>query len=201
MIQTASDLHRLQAFEEQPHGLNAMCLAGADVLLLTSGGDDEALATEPGHIPDEGPDAAVEQAVGQIFVAQQAALLAGFDAQPQQASPAERTDPEAGPDFGVLGAGVEGQQDGDFLTFLQRLAGRFVGGHDQQLEASQVELLSGVLQIQGEDLLDGFQDGPRDEGGTVGTVFNLASKETVPRLGIEPSLTQLVLDLFVGQHP
>ena len=58
----------------------------------------------------------------------------------------------------------------------------------------------GLLRANGEDLLDRGQNRLGDEWGAVGPFFDLASKHTVERLGIEASPTQLILDGFGSNH-
>ena len=87
-----------------------------------------------------------------------------------------------------------------FWHCSKRLAGGFLGGDDQELDLSEAELVVGVVGAEGEDLLDGRQDGLGDEGGAVGPLFDPASEHAVEGLGIEPSLTELVLDEFGPHH-
>ena len=78
VVKLAGDLLGLLALEEEAHRLDAVGLAGADVLLLTARGDLQAAAAEGGDVADNGADAAVEEAIGEILVGQQTALVAGL---------------------------------------------------------------------------------------------------------------------------
>ena len=100
----------------------------------------------------------------------------------------------------VLGTGVEGEQDGDLLALLQRLAGGLGGGNDEELDLSEAELVLGVVAADREDILDGGQDGLGDEGGAVGPLFNAAAEHAVESLGVEPSLPKLFLHEFHADH-
>jgi hypothetical protein len=142
----------------------------------------------------------VEQAKGEILVAEQAALLARLGGDAEDAATTQAFDALSEADLKVLGTGVEGEQDGDLLASLQGLAGGFGGGDDQELDLSQVELAVGVVGVEGIDLLDGLEDGLRDERGAVGALFDPASKQVIERLGIEPSLAELVLEELGPHH-
>ena len=100
----------------------------------------------------------------------------------------------------ILLSGVEGEPDGDLLAPLQGLAGGLAGGDDQELDLPEAESAVGVVGIEGVDLLDGLEDGLRDEGGAVGAVFDPATKQVVEGLGIEPTLAELVLEEFGPHH-
>src|SRR6266478_5881940 len=79
---------------------------------------------------DDGAQAAVEQAEAEVFVREEAALLARLGSQPQQPRAAESDDAAVDADLEVVLAGIEGQTHGDLLAVVKRLAGRFVGGND-----------------------------------------------------------------------
>ena len=114
--------------EEKAHGLDAMCLAGADILLLSAAGDFE-LATAQGlDIADDGTDAAVEQTERQVLVAEQPSLVASLSRQAEDAGATQALDSISQADLKILLAGVEGKPDSDFLALLQRLAGRLASG-------------------------------------------------------------------------
>ena len=78
VIEPAGDLVGLEPLEVEAHGLDAVGLAGADVLLLAAGGDFDLAAAQGLDIADDGADPAVEQAKGEVLVAEQPALLASL---------------------------------------------------------------------------------------------------------------------------
>jgi hypothetical protein len=65
---------------------------------------------------------------------------------------------------------------------------------------SEAELAVDVVGVEGIDLLDGLEDGLRDEGGAVGTLFDPPSKQVVEGLGIEPSWAELLLEELGPHH-
>ena len=168
MVEPAGDLVGLEALQVEANGLNAVGLSGTDVPLLTACGDFDAPFAEFLDVADDGADAAVEQSVGEVFIAEQAALVACFGGEAKDAEAAQALDAVSEADAIILLGGVEGESDGDLLASLQGLAGGFGGGDDQELDLSQVELAVGVVGVEGEDLLDGVEDGLGDEGGAVG---------------------------------
>ena len=107
MVETAGDLVGLEPLEVEAHGLDAVGLAGADVLLLAAGGDLDLAAAQGLDVADDGADAAVEQAKGEVFVAEQAALLAGLGGHAEDATAAQALDAMSEADLKVLRAGVE----------------------------------------------------------------------------------------------
>ena len=60
VVQGASDFLGLLALEEEAHGLDAVGLSRADVLLLAAAGDGQAATAESGNVADDGADTAVE---------------------------------------------------------------------------------------------------------------------------------------------
>ena len=64
--------------EEQAYGLDAMGLAGPDVLLLAARRHRDAAAAQDLDVADDGAQATVEQAEGEVFIGEEAALLAGL---------------------------------------------------------------------------------------------------------------------------
>src|SRR6266851_1851712 len=88
MVKVAGDFIGLFALEEEAHRLDAVGLTGADVLLLTACGDLDAAAAEGGDVADDGADAAVAEAVGQVFIAEESALVAGLAGQAENAAAA-----------------------------------------------------------------------------------------------------------------
>src|SRR5208282_1100326 len=199
MVETAGDLVGLEPLKVEAYGLNAVGLAGADVLLLTAGGDFDPPLSEGLDIADDGADPAVEQSEGEILIAEQPALIACLGGQAKDAGAAQALDAVSDASTMILLSGVEGESDGDLLALVQGLAGGFAGD-DQELDLSQVELAVGVVGVEGVGLLDGLEDGQRDEGGAVGAVFDPASKEVVEGLGIEPSLAELILEELGPHH-
>jgi len=105
-----------------------------------------------------------------------------------------------GPDLEVRLAAVQAEQDQGFLAFLQALAGRLVGSHDEHADSAELEWVGKVFAVQGEDLFDGPQDGSGDEGRTVRALLDLASKQAVAGLGIAPSVSQTMLHRVGTNH-
>ena len=169
VIEPAGDLVGFEALDVESHGLDAVGLARADVLLLAAGGNGDVAATQGLDIADDGAEAAVEQAEGKVLVAEQPALFPRLCGDAEDAGAAQAVDAMIEADLIVLLAGIEREQDGDLLAFLERLAGGLVGGDDEQFDLAEAELVVGVVEAEGEDLLDGIKDGLGDEGGAVGT--------------------------------
>src|SRR5262249_27287848 len=100
----------------------------------------------------------------------------------------------------ILPGGIEGEADGDLLALVQGLAGGLLGGDDQELDLPEADLAIGIVAIEGVDLLDGLEDGLGDERGAIGPLLDLAAGHAVERLGIEPSLTELLLKELGPHH-
>src|SRR5271165_2393967 len=62
VIELARDLIGFEALDVESDGLDAVGLAGANVLLLAAGGDGDVAAAQGVDIADDGDEAAVEQA-------------------------------------------------------------------------------------------------------------------------------------------
>ena len=200
MVQTPGDLVGLQSLEIEAQGLNAMGLARSDVLLLAAGGNGDVAAAESLDIANDGTDPAVEKAKREILVAEQPALFACLRGYAEDAGTAQALDAVGQADLKILLAGIEREQDGDLLAFLQGFAGWLLSSDDQQFHLAEAELRRGVLGADGIHLLDSGQDRQGDEGGTVCTLFDPAAEHAVEGLGIQPSLTQLFLDEFGPYH-
>src|SRR5215470_7388018 len=194
LIEAACDLVGLEPLEVEAHGLDPVRLPGPDVLLLAAGGDLDPAAAQGPDIANDGPDPAVEQAERQVLVAEQAALLAGLGGRAEDAAASQALDAVGQADLIVLRAGIEREQDGDLLAGRQRLAGGLVGGDDQEPDPAEAEVVVGLLGSDGEDLLDGRQDGLGDEGGAVGPFLDATAEHAVPGLGVEASLPELILE-------
>ena len=151
-------------------------------------------------IADDGAEAAVEQAKGKVLVAEQPALFPRLRGDAEDAGAAQAIDAMSEADLIVLLAGIEREQDGDLLAFVEGLAGGLVGGDDEEFDLAEAELVVGVVEAEGEDFLDGIKDGLGDEGGAVGTLLDPATEQAVEGLGIEPSLAELILHEFQGNH-
>ena len=145
-------------------------------------------------------NAAVEQTERQVFVAEQPSLVACLSSHAEDTGAAQALDPVSHADSKILLAGVEREPYSDFLALLQRLASRFNGGNDKELDLSQAELVVGVVGANGEDLLGSCQNRLGDEWGAVGPLFDPASKQAVESFGIETSLTQLILYGLGSNH-
>jgi hypothetical protein len=200
VIETMGDLVRLEALQEQPNRLGAMGLSRSDVLLLATCGHLDAGAVQDLDVADDGAQGTVEQAEGEIFVREQAALLAGLGSQPQQARAAEPNNAATDSDLEIVLAGIESQTDRDLLTVIERLAGRFVGGDDQELDLAESELALDLLGIERKDFLGGLQDSMRDEGRAVGPGFDAATEQVIQGLGIGPLLAHFVFDAAGTDH-
>src|SRR5262249_34662226 len=173
---------RLESLRVDAHGLNAVGLAGTDVLLLAPGRDGDLAPAQGPDIADDGADPAVEQAEGEVLIAEESALVARLGGEAEDAGAAQALDAMSQADLIVLLGGVEGEPDRDLLALLQGLAGRFFGGDDQERDLPEAELAIGVVGIEGVDLFDGFEDGLRDEGRAIGPLLDLASKQVVEGL-------------------
>ena len=116
VIETAGDLIGFEALDVESHGLDAVGLAGADVLLLAAGGDGDVAAAQGLDIADDGAQAAVEQAKGQVLVAEQPALFPRLCGHAEDAGAAQAVDAVSEADLIILLTGVEREQDGDLLA-------------------------------------------------------------------------------------
>src|SRR5262249_9247856 len=128
------------------------------------------------------------------------ALIARLGSQAEDAGATQALDAMGQADVIILLGGIEGEPDGDLLALLQRLAGGVLGGRDQERDLGAGRLSVVVVRCEGVDLLDGLQDGLGDERRAVGPLFNPATKQVVERLGIEPSLTELLLKELGPHH-
>jgi hypothetical protein len=200
MIKATRDLHGLVAFEKKTHGLDAMRLSRPDVLLLTSGGDDESLTAQLLDVADDCPHAAVEESIGEVFVAQQAALFLRLATHAEDASASQAGDALADADLEVRLAGVERKKNRGLLALFQGLARRLVCGHHEEANPPEFEWVGEVVRVEREDLLDGLQDGPGDKRRTVGALLDLASKQAVTGLGVEPAIPQTILNGLGTNH-
>jgi hypothetical protein len=200
VIEGTSDLVGLGTQEEESDGLGAMGEAGSDVLLLAAGGNLDAGAAEDLDVADEGAQAAVEQAEGEVFVGKEAALLAGLGREAQEASAAEADDATVDTDLEVIVAGVDGETDGDLLTSIEGLAGGFVGGDDEEFDLAESELAVELLGIEGKDFLGGLQNGIRDEGRTVGAGFDAAAEQVIEGFGIGALAAHFVFETARTDH-
>jgi hypothetical protein len=144
--------------QEQANCLDAMGLARSDVVLLAAGGHLDARAAEDLNVADNGAQAAVEQAEGEVFMGEQASLLARLAAEAQDAGAAQgdHTAPDA--DLEVVLAGIEGQVDRHLLARVDRLTGGLVGGDDQEFDLAESGLLIGILGVEGENLFGYLQN-------------------------------------------
>jgi len=78
MVKPVRDLVGLLPLQEQPHRLGAMRLAGSDVLLLAARGHLDAPSAQDLDVAHDGAQATIEQAESEIFVGEEAVLLAGL---------------------------------------------------------------------------------------------------------------------------
>jgi len=191
---------RFQVLEEEMDSLDAMGLAGSDVLLLATGGDHEVLLAEDVNVADDSAKATVEQAKSEILIGDEAALFAGFGGQAQDAGPAKADDAAATTDFEVVLAGIKGEANGDLLAVVEGFAGRFLGSDDQEFDLAKPELTVAGLGVKGKDFFGGLQDSFGDEGGTVGAGFNTAAEQVIEGFGIGPLLPFLIVDRSGMDH-
>ena len=94
--------------EKETHGLHAVGLAGADVLLLSAGGNVDLAAAQVLDIADDGTEAAVEQAKGQVLVAEQPALFPCLRGDAEDAGTAQAIDAVIQANQIILLTGIEG---------------------------------------------------------------------------------------------
>jgi hypothetical protein len=186
--------------EEQADGMSAMSKAGADVLLLTARRDLDTGAAQNLNVADDSAQATVEQAVAEIFVGEESALLTGLGSKAEEAGAAQGDDAAAGADLEIVLGSVEGQPHRDLLAIVEGFASGFVGGDDEQLDLAEPELAVDLLGIERKDFFGSLQDGTGDEGGTVGAGFNAATEEVVEGLGIGALATHLVFDAAGTDH-
>ena len=193
VIETAGDLVGLEALEVESHGLDAVSLAGADVLLLTAAGDVDAALAKGLDIAHDGADAAVEQAEGEVLVAEQAALVAGLGGHAKDAGAAQAVDAMSEADLMSSWAASRVSRTVTFWHWSRGLPAGSVAATTRSLIWPRPSWSVGVVGVEREDLLDGVEDGLGDEGGAVGSLFDPTPEHAVESLGIEPSLTQLCL--------
>src|SRR5215472_18036376 len=155
MVEAPADLVGLEPSEVEAHRLDTGGLAGADVLLLAPGRDRDLATAEGLDIADDSADPAVEQAEGEVLVAEQSALVACLGGEAEDEGAAQALDAMSQADLIVLLGGIEGEPDCDLLAWLQGLAGGFFGGDDQERDLAEAELAIGVVRVERVDLLDG----------------------------------------------
>ena len=78
VVQLPGDLIGLVTQKEKAHGLNAMGLAGPDILLLPTAGHLQVAAAQGLDIADDRSNSTIEETKRQILIAEQAALVASF---------------------------------------------------------------------------------------------------------------------------
>lgn len=200
MIQAARDLLRFKPLKIKSDSLDTMRLSGPDVLLLSATGDDEFLFAEPLDIADDGAITAAEQPVGEVFVAEQSALLTGLGTQAEDTSAAEGVVALLMPDVHVVFSGVEGDQNGDFLTLRERLAGGFVGGYSEKLHLPDAEIGVAMMGVQSVDILGHVEDSSGHKRRAVGSFLNPPTKKVVERFRVQSCQTQFVFDDFGPNH-
>jgi hypothetical protein len=128
-------------------------------------------------------------------------LIAGLGGHAQDACAAEAVDAMLGADPEVLLGVVEGESDGNLLALVQGLARWLRGVDHQELDLAEPELVVGVVVgVECEDFLNDAEDGLRDEGRAVGSLFDATTKHVVEGLGIEPALTQVCSEERRWQH-
>jgi hypothetical protein len=134
VIQPPGNLIGLVPQKEETHRLDAVCLAGADILLLSAAGDFELTTAQGLDVTDDGTHAAVEQTEREVLVAEQSSLVASLSREAEDAGTAQALDSVSQTHLKIVLAGVEGEADGNFLALLQGLASGFLGGHDEKLD-------------------------------------------------------------------
>jgi hypothetical protein len=97
-------------------------------------------------------------------------------------------------------AGIEGETDGDLLTGVEGLAGRLVGGDDEEFDLAEAELALDLLGIERKDFLGGLQNGIRDEGSEVGAGFDAAAEEVIEGFGIGALAAHFVFETARTDH-
>jgi hypothetical protein len=200
MIESTGNVLRLMSLEVELDGLDTMGLSWPDVLLLSATGNDETLASHLFNIADDGSFAAVEKAIGEVFVTEQGPLLASLGAESQDARASESFDALMESDLEVVVAGIEGQEDCGLLTLLERFSGGLVGGHGKKLHLPDTQVGMGMMGIDPEDFLHGTEDGAGHKGRTIRAFFNASAKEGIERLGVKSSLTQVLFDDLSPNH-
>ena len=80
---------------------------------------------------------AATQAVAEIFVGEESALLTGLGSKAEEAGAAQGDDAAAGADLEIVLGGVEGQPDRDLLAIVESFTSGFVGGDDEQLDLAR----------------------------------------------------------------
>ncbi len=93
MVQPPGDLVGLVAQEKKAHGLNTVCLAGSNILLLSAAGHFQLAASQILDITDDGTNPTVEKPESQVFVAEQPSLVACLSGQTEDAGTSQALDP------------------------------------------------------------------------------------------------------------
>ena len=93
MIQTAGQSHWVGDPRRKRHLLwTRVCLAGADILLLSAAGDFELTTAQGLDVTDDGTHAAVEQTEREVLVAEQSSVVASLSREAEDAGTAQALD-------------------------------------------------------------------------------------------------------------
>src|SRR5260370_33823979 len=105
-----------------------MRLARSDVLLLSPCGHRDAAAAQDLDVADDGTQATVERAEGEILVGEETALLAGLGGESENTTAAQSRDAAAAADLEVVLSGIEGEPHRDLLAIIECFTGGVGGG-------------------------------------------------------------------------
>ena len=200
VVEASGDFIGLQPLKVETDGLNTVCLARANVLLLAAAWNFDTSLPEGIDVADDGADPAIEETESKVLVTEQAVLIAGLGGHAQNACAAQAVDAVFDADLEVLHRIIEREPDSHLLALVQWLARGLGGIDDQELDLAEPELVIGIVRIESKDFLDDSQDGLGDEWGAVGSLFNTTTEHTVQGLGVEPALTQLCFEELGSQH-
>src|SRR5262249_21158728 len=109
VVELPGDLIGLVTQKEEAHGLNAMGLAGPDILLLPTSGHFNFAAAQGLDIADDDSNSAIEETKRQIFMADQATLVASFRREAENTAATQAFDTACHANLKILLTGIESQ--------------------------------------------------------------------------------------------
>lgn len=178
VMKDSTDLAGGFSFQGQPYDLHAMGQYGADVVLEAAQRDGGLWRGFPqgGKIASDGACTDKEDAIGEIFAGEQAALAECFLAEIGDACLSKGGRALFFDQGIILGATMQGEANDLLLTLGDGLSARFIGSdeHEGNLPRGQLGLM--LIEYRKVDLFDDLQDGLSLEGRAIQSLTNLGSK-------------------------
>lgn len=189
-----------QALEEKLHGFDPVILPRPHVLLLPAGGKADTTLADGIGIADNRSQAAIEQPVGKVLIAQQRSLLFCLGSHAQYPGLAQRLCAVSVADLLVIFARIECQKNGYLLALVNWFTGRFVFSDGQHFDLSDSMIACRGIPMEIIDIFSVLEYSFGDKWGAISTIFDSAAKHRVERFGFEPFFFKLLFALTVFNH-